>query len=104
MKIELLFIEGCPNYGPTIERIREALTSLGRADEIRSIEVLSPADAEALHFVGSPSVRVNGVDIELWAHTAQNFGLECRTYLDGSRLGGVPPLDLICQALRSQQE
>jgi hypothetical protein len=102
MNIDVLFIEGCPNYVPTMERIREALRAVAKSGEVRHIEVRTRADAEALRFVGSPTIRVNGVDIEPWARAAQTFGIGCRTYLDGSQLSGIPPLDLLCRAIESQ--
>lgn len=79
--------------------IREILKSLGRQDEIRQIEVRTQVEAEAMTFLGSPSIRVNGADIEAWARTAKNFGLSCRTYLDGSHRSGVPSRELLHRAL-----
>ena len=100
MKIELLYFEGCPSYLPARQTLREALDSLGREDQIREIEVRTQADAEAIRFVGSPSIRINGFDIEPWARTARGFGLSCRTYVNGSRHGGVPSAELIRRAIR----
>src|SRR5229473_3345864 len=99
MNIEVLYFEGCPNHLPAIEMVRETLKSLGRQDEIRQIEVLTQADAEAVAFVGSPSIRINGDDIEPWARTAKAFGLSCRTYLDGSCRSGVPSRELLRRAI-----
>ena len=100
MKIEVLYFEGCPNHIPAMEIMREILKSLGREDEIHEVEVNTQAEAEAIGFVGSPSVRVNGTDIEPWARTANTFGLSCRTYLNGSSYSGVPSRELLRRALR----
>ena len=99
MKIELLYFEGCPNRAPALEMLQEALDSLGRKDEIYKVEVHTEAEAEAVRFVGSPSIRINGFDIEPWARTANNFGLSCRTYVNGSTQSGVPSHELIHQAI-----
>jgi len=99
MKIELLYFEDCPNHAPTREMLRETLNSLGREDEIREVEVRTPAEAEAIRFVGSPSIRINGSDIEPWARTAERFGLSCRTYFNGSQRGGVPSRELVRRAI-----
>ena len=99
MKIELLYFEDCPNHAPTMEMLREALNSLGREDEIREVEVRTQAEAEAIRFVGSPSIRINGSDIEPWARTAKGFGLSCRTYVSGSQRGGVPSRELVRRAI-----
>jgi mercuric ion transport protein len=99
MNIEVLYFEGCPNHLPAIERVRETLKSLGRQDEIHQVEVHTQSDAEAMAFVGSPSIRINGADIEPWARTTEAFGLSCRTYLDGSHRRGVPSRELLRRAI-----
>jgi mercuric ion transport protein len=99
MNIEVLYFEGCPNHLSAIEMVRETLNSLGRQDEIHQVEVHTQADAEAMAFVGSPSIRINGADVEPWARTATAFGLSCRTYLDGSHRSGVPSRELLRRAI-----
>jgi hypothetical protein len=102
MKIEVLYFQGCPNHLPAMQMLREILDSLGREDKIYEMEVGSQAEAEATRFVGSPSIRVNGSDIEPWARTAKDFGLSCRTYVNGSHHGGVPFLELLRGAIVAQ--
>ena len=99
MNIEVLYFEGCPNHLPALEMVRETLSSLGRQDEIHQVEVRTQADADTTAFVGSPSIRINGADIEPWARTAKAFGLSCRTYLDGSHRSGVPSRELLRRAI-----
>src|SRR6266581_8341434 len=99
MNIEVLYFEGCPNHLPVIEMVRETLKALGRQDEIHQVEVHTQAQAEAMAFVGSPSIRINGADIEPWVRTAKAFGLSCRTYLDASHHSGVPSRDLLLRAI-----
>lgn len=99
MKIEVLYFEGCPNHVPAIEVLRETLNSLGYEEEIHEVEVHTQAEAEAIRFVGSPSIRIDGSDVEPWANSANTFGLSCRTYVDGSHHGGVPSRELIRRAM-----
>jgi hypothetical protein len=99
MKIEVLYFKGCPNHVATMQILREALDSLGQQNQICEVEISSQAAAEAIRFVGSPSIRINGSDIELWARTAKSFGMSCRTYMNGSQRAGVPPRELIRRAI-----
>jgi hypothetical protein len=99
MKIELLYFVGCPNQMPALEMLREILDSLSREDQIHQIEVRTQAEAEAIRFVGSPSIRINGSDIEPWARTAKHFGLSCRTYFDDLHHGSVPSRALLRRAI-----
>jgi hypothetical protein len=104
MNIEVLYFEGCPNHLPAIEMVRETLKALGRQDEIHQVEVHTQADADAMAFVGSPSIRINGADIEPWARGAKGFGLSCRTYLDGSHRSGVPSRELLRRAISESED
>lgn len=94
--IEILFFAGCPNHEPTVNLAREVLSELGVDAEIREVAVETPKEAEAHRFVGSPTVRVNGKDIEPDALDRRDFGLSCRMY----RGGGVPPKELLLEAVR----
>ena len=102
MKVEVLYFKGCPNHPPTVQRVRETLHKMGLHDEIREIEVDSQDKAQATAFLGSPSVRINGVDIEPSARGAKGFGLTCRTYIDGATRTGLPSRELISVAIAEQ--
>ena len=95
MRIEILFFEGCPNLGPTLALAREAVGELGLETAIREVRVDTPEDAARERFLGSPSVRVNGQDVEPEARGRTDFSMSCRVY--GGR--GVPPKELLTAAL-----
>lgn len=99
MKIELLYFEGCRNHLLAMEMLREVLDSMCLQDQIQQVEVRTQAEAEAIRFVGSPSIRIDGSDIEPWARTAKEFGLSCRTYLDSPQHGGVPSPEMLRRAI-----
>jgi len=96
--IEILFFDGCPNLTGTVERVRAAA---GEADVmLRLHRVESEAEAREAHFLGSPSVRVDGIDVEPAARGRTDFALQCRVYpreLGG--LEGAPPVEMIRAAL-----
>jgi len=94
--IEVLFFAGCPNHEPTLRLVREVVRELGVEIEIREVEVRDDADAQRLSFVGSPSVRVNGTDIDPDGGAQSNFALGCRMY----GTSGIPPKGLLVKALR----
>ena len=95
MKVEVLHFEGCPNVTPTLELIRDVSTSLGVGVEIAHIEVRSVEEAIRTRFLGSPTVRVDGRDLDPAARSRTDFTLGCRLY----GASGVPPRDMIERAL-----
>jgi hypothetical protein len=100
MKVEVLYIAECPNHKPAVEQAREALRTAGMPEVVNEVEVRTKADAEAWRFLGSPTVRVNGLDVEPEARGVQHFGVGCRSYADNGRRSGLPSKDLIGRALQ----
>ncbi len=109
MKVELLYIADCPNYRETARILMEAMREYGLRDDLSEIEVTDSAQADALEFIGSPSIRIEGQDIESdiksdiepIAPVQHHYGLSCRTYLLDGKLTGIPPLEMIREAIRS---
>jgi hypothetical protein len=99
MKIEVLYFGGCPNYLPTVERVKTILCEEGLPAEIFAIEVKDDVAAKALKFFGSPTIRINGLDIETDTRNITETGLACRRYS-----GGLPSADMIRAALREGGE
>jgi hypothetical protein len=93
VKVELLYWEGCPSY-PEAQSLLEAL---GVEVELR--EVRTEAEAEELQFPGSPTIRVDGRDIDPQGASARP-ALTCRIYhLPDGRISPVPSRDQIEAAL-----
>ena len=99
MKIEILYFEGCPNYLPAVDRLRTVLRREGLAAEIAEIEVKDGPAAQALKFFGSPTIRVNGLDIEARSRGIGEPGFACRRYPEG-----LPSEEMIRMALKEARE
>jgi len=85
MTIEILFVPGCPNLQPALDAVSSLLAANSLPVELRRIPVFTVAQAEALRFPGSPTIRINGADVE--PHDSPSIALACRIYASGS---GVP--------------
>lgn len=102
MRVEVLYFEGCPNHAPAVERVRSVLAEEGISATVIQIEVPDTKAAESLRFLGSPSIRINGLDLEgTGVVNAEAIGLSCRTYFCDSIREGVPPVELIRRAVRN---
>ncbi|MGH9605777.1 MAG: DF family (seleno)protein [Terracidiphilus sp.] len=96
IRIEVLHFEDCPNHLPTVERINAVLREEGWSADIREVPVPDFETAQDVEFLGSPTVRINGLDVEPSALSRQDFGLLCRRYPEG-----IPSRELIRTAVRS---
>ena len=101
MKVEVLYFEGCPNHAPVKEMVRRILEREKIQAEVRAIEVADEKTANSLRFLGSPSVRVDGVDIEPGRENDPPF-YGCRTYTVEGKTTGVPPVEWLVAAFHEQ--
>ena len=98
-RIEILYFDGCPNHKPAHELVEQVAAELGLQAEIRLVEVADADTAARLRFLGSPSVRVEGSDVEPGADERSDFVLSCRVYRSERGLVGQPEADWIRSAL-----
>ena len=64
MKIELLLWTGCPSTDEARELLDEVLDERGAKADVVEREVRTQDEAEALGFPGSPTIRVDGRDVD----------------------------------------
>jgi len=100
--IQVFCVPECRNCQPAIARVREVLASEGIAAPIEEILVVEEATARALRFPGSPTVRINGADVESSGDRA--VGVACRLYSDGTGLPSEAALRDAILAARSQEQ
>jgi hypothetical protein len=96
IRIDILYLDGCPNHPPTTELVRDVVRSLRLDATIRHIVVRDPEEASRLRFLGSPTVQVNGQDVDPAAWSRVDYSFNCRMY----GTSGSPPRALVEQALR----
>ena len=100
MTIEILYFRDCPNYLPAVERVRQALQVERVSAEVKHVEVTDAETAAARGFLGSPTIRVNDLDVEPEARSSVAVGLCCRTYSGATIRDGAPSIELIREAIR----
>lgn len=102
MRVELLYWDGDPEYMTTRQRLVEVLTEDAFETPIQMVAVNRADDAELLQFRGSPTIRIDGVDIH--PDDSAPIGLGLRRYPadddpDGPAVEPVPGKRLIRRAV-----
>jgi hypothetical protein len=95
--IEILYSDGCPNHVAAAGLVREVLAD--RDVDLREVRVEGPEDAERLRFLGSPTVRVGGRDVEPGADERSDYVLACRVYRTAEGVSGIPDRRWVATAL-----
>lgn len=121
MKIQLLYILDCPWCVKTKKIIREGLEELGMNADVEEILIDTDEKAKEYGFVSSPTVRINGKDIqrevnkgqclpceELAEHTKeatefvkQECKCGCRIYFYRGKKYNYPPKEMIKEVIKN---
>jgi hypothetical protein len=97
MKVELLYWDGCPSYPEVRELLDDVLAG---AAPIELREVKTQEEADALRFPGSPTIRIDGSDVDP-AGASSRPALACRIYrLPDGRVSPVPTREMLEAAVR----
>ena len=88
MRVQLLTFPGCPNASATRELLQRVIAAANAEVEVQEVNTAAPDTPEKLRGWGSPTILIDGVDIEGQEAPA---GSSCRLYRDPSGyLRGVP--------------
>jgi hypothetical protein len=99
-KIEFLFWEDCPSHPEARSLLADVLAEMDLTAVVEEVEILTDADAEQYAFPGSPTIRVDGEDVDPESASQTGTALTCRVYrLDDGRFSPVPSKEMIRRAL-----
>lgn len=100
MTVALYYFDGCPSYQPALDNLKAALRLEQLPDEVELVQVADASDAQRQRFIGSPTIRFDGVDLEGPDAEARGYAFGCRVYTDGGDTAGWPSVQQIRHALQ----
>jgi hypothetical protein len=99
VKVDFLFWRGCPSHPEARELLAEVLAARAIEAEVVEREVTTEEEARELAFPGSPTIRVDGRDVDPEGASARP-SLTCRIYhLPDGRVSPVPSREQLEEAL-----
>lgn len=103
-RVDFLWWEGCPSWERALSELREQMQGAGLDPRgVRLVQVETDGDAERLEFVGSPTIRIDGADVQ--PPGDPQSGLTCRVYhLRDGRISALPDPADVREALRQAIE
>ncbi|MBI3535989.1 MAG: DUF2703 domain-containing protein [Chloroflexi bacterium] len=104
MKIELLYTADCAHYVTARKLLNEVVAEEKIATTIEEIRVMNEQDARRLEFLGSPSIRVEGMDVESFSTQPRKSSLRCRLYRENGSAFGYPPKNMIRSTILAVQD
>ncbi len=103
MKIDVLYFKGCPHADKALKLVKSALEELKIQAIINFIEIKDLEDAKQHKFYGSPSIQINGVDIEEGEEN-RDILFGCRVYQTEEGFSGLPPKKLLITKIIEARE
>lgn len=101
LKIKFLWYEDCPSHDDGFRLLQDVLAELDVEADIERIKVETEEEAQALHFPGSPTIRINGVDIDPEGAARLPSALTCRAYRrEEGRISPLPSRAQVREAVR----
>jgi hypothetical protein len=97
--VELWQVPGCPHGAAYLPRLQHLVDAAAVPATVRTRVVTSVVQAVRERFLGSPTVRVDGIDVEPGAGRRSAFAVSCRLYRTPAGLHATPPEDWIVAAL-----
>ena len=102
LSIELYYFDDCPSWKMTQESLEVILQKHNIETRVQLVRVETDQEARDHHFVGSPSIRINGEDLFPVDH--ENYALGCRVYQTPDGLRGWPTVEMLEDAFTTKLE
>jgi hypothetical protein len=100
--VEILYFDGCPNHEAARALVERVSGELGLEPELRLVNVPDEEAARRLRFLGSPTIRVAGRDVDPQAGERDEYVLSCRVYRTASGFAGQPEERWVRDALERE--
>src|SRR5581483_7891504 len=97
--VEILYFDGCPNHESALALVERIDRELGTGAEVRLVNVPDQEAAARLCFLGSPTIRVDGVDVDPLSRQQGDYALSCRIFTTDHGPAGQPDERWIRDAL-----
>ena len=98
--VELLWFADCPNHPAARALLHEVVAEHAQGSVISDIDATEPSVAEQVRFPGSPTIRIDGRDVQPGFVDPRDYSPRCRLYPTQQGLARIPPREWIEAALR----
>jgi uncharacterized ParB-like nuclease family protein len=102
MKVEILYLDGCPTYLAAEKTLREVLNEQGIAAEVDLVAVNTGGETRDLHFAGCHTIRVDSEALFSVAER-EEYALGCRMYATTEGLRRSLTAAMLSEALAKKQ-
>ncbi len=96
----MLYYDDCPHYKEAENALKKVLDEEHVDADVHMVSVSKGGQAAPWHFIGSPTIIVNGEDLEPNVNEKTPYQGHCRMYMYNNELFEYPPKEMIREALK----
>lgn len=105
MEVTMVLTERCPHKDAIRDVLKEALTEVGLADQpVQESTIRDDEDAIKVRCIGSPTIRVDGFDVEYMEREPDERSAGCRYFNTPAGWKPVPEKGMIVRSLQRAKE
>lgn len=98
-QVVVLSVPECPNLTPSLAVVEHSALELSMPITLTMLTINDADQADRHKFLGSPTVRIGGIDVEPSAAGRTDYGVSCRVYSASTGVTGIPPAQWVHQSL-----
>ncbi|HDZ86963.1 MAG TPA: DUF2703 domain-containing protein [Actinobacteria bacterium] len=102
MQIQFLYFDGCPAWQGGLENLKQALKQSNLSEDFETVKIETDDEAKKHHFIGSPTIRVDGEDIDPAAQGQTISRKGCRIYKTPEGIKGEPTVRMITEVIKKK--
>ena len=104
MNILFLHTTDCHVWKDSLTVLKEVLKEVGVDEKVEEITVASQEEAERYKFLGSPTILIDGIDLDPKARNVTNYTVaSCRSYVYDNKFYEYPPKKMIIESLKERR-
>ena len=100
LSIDVLYYEDCPHYKEAADTLKQVLEEEHVEARVNMVKVAKGGEAEVVGFLGSPTILVDGHDVQRGTDHTSPFQGHCRIFRYKGHVFEIPPKDMIREALK----
>ncbi|MCH7760300.1 DUF2703 domain-containing protein [candidate division TA06 bacterium] len=104
MKIQIYYFDGCTSYEMALQQLKQVMKEEGIEEEVELIQVSTDEEVKQYRFLGSPTLHINGKDMDKEAFLRRDYQMKCRLYWTEIGHRAIPSEEMMREALRGAKK
>lgn len=98
--IQYYYFEGCPAWRVSWRNLKQAVLEMGIQADLKVVKLEAEEQVTTERFLGSPTIRINGNEIE-GDESGKEYTMACRAFTEDGKLTETPSAAFFKEKLKA---